>query len=287
MKITVLSDVHGNYVALKKCIEYSISEGVHIFIFLGDYVGELGYPQKTMNIINVLKENYKCYFIKGNKEDYWINYQKNNEEGWKEYDSTTGSLFYTYKNLTQKDLDFFTELSYTENICIKGYPSITICHGSPNRVSEKLLPDSENTFSIMEQNENSIILCGHTHIQNVIEHNGKIVINPGAVGVSLHGAGKSQFAILMGENGAWKYEFVDLDYDIDKVIEGLDSSGLTENAPSWCEVTKHLLKTGELSHGSVLARSIALCEQDRGTCEWPDIPEKYWKIAVAEMIGDN
>lgn len=287
MKIAILSDIHGNYVALEKCVEHALAEGVKTFVFLGDYVGELGYPQKTMNIIFNLKENYDCYFIKGNKENYWINYQKDHEEGWKEYDSTTGSLFYTYKNLTNKDLEFFNELSYVDNICINGYPAITICHGSPNKVNEKLLPDNEKTFSIIEQNDNDLVLCGHTHVQNIIKHKGKVVINPGAVGVSLHGEGKAQFAILTGENGDWKHDFVNLDYDVHQVIQDLETSGLNEKAPCWCAVTKHLLKTGEVSHGSVLGKAMMFCEQEMGKCDWPDVPEKYWKMAVDEMISNN
>ena len=58
-------------------------QGVETFIFLGDYVGELAYPQKTMEIIYSLTEKYNCFFIKGNKEDYWLDYQANGEMRWK------------------------------------------------------------------------------------------------------------------------------------------------------------------------------------------------------------
>lgn len=83
-KIAVLSDIHGNYIALEKCVECALSRGVQIFVFLGDYVGELAYPQKTMDILKMLKENYPCYFVKGNKEDYWLNYERDGETGWRE-----------------------------------------------------------------------------------------------------------------------------------------------------------------------------------------------------------
>lgn len=41
MKLAVLADVHGNYAALKRCLEYAFSENIDTFIFLGDYIGEL------------------------------------------------------------------------------------------------------------------------------------------------------------------------------------------------------------------------------------------------------
>ena len=286
MKIAVLSDIHGNYIALQKCIEYALDKGVETFVFLGDYVGELAYPQKTMEIIYFLKEKYNCFFIKGNKEGYWLDYQANGEKGWNECDSTTGSLYYTYHNLIQKDLEFFKSLSHTAELKIDEFPTITICHGSPQKVNEKLLPNNEKTLAIMEENVSSYILCGHSHVQGKIEHNGKIVLNAGAVGVSLHGDGKAQFLILEDAEQKWNYEFISLGYDVEKVIEDLYISGLVKKAPAWCKVSEHLLRTGEISHGTVLAKAMELCRNELGECNWPNVPEKYWDLAVKEMIGE-
>ena len=286
MKIAVLSDIHGNYIALQKCIDYALDKGVETFIFLGDYVGELAYPQKTMEIIYSLKEKYNCFFVKGNKEDYWLDYQSNGEKGWNECDSTTGSLYYTYHNLIQKDLEFFKSLSHTAELKFDEFPAITICHGSPQKVNEKLLPNNEKTLAIMEENDASYILCGHSHVQGKIEHNGKIVLNAGAVGVSLHGDGKAQFMILEAVEQKWNYEFISLEYDIEKVIEDLYISGLMQKASAWCKVTVNLLRTGEISHGTVLAKTMELCRNELGECNWPNIPEKYWDLAVREIIGE-
>ncbi len=285
MKIAVLSDIHGNYVALKQCINYALENEVENFIFLGDYVGELAYPQKTMEILYLLREKYNCVFIRGNKEDYWIDYQSKGEKGWKEFDSTTGSLYYTYHNLTEADLNFFKSLSHRQELEFDGLLPITICHGSPQKVNEKLLPDSENTKVIMENNVAQYILCGHTHIQGKIEYKDKTVLNAGAVGVALYGKGKTQFMILHGTKEAWTEEFISLDYDVEKVIRDLYSAGLNKKAPSWCKVSKHLLRTGEISHGTVLLKAMTICKERHGECNWPDIPEKCWEQAICEMLG--
>lgn len=287
MKLAVLSDIHGNYVALQECIKYALNKGVETFIFLGDYVGELAYPQKTMEILYSLMNQYNCIFIKGNKEDYWINYQLGGEKGWKEFDSTTGSLYYTYHNLSMKDLDFFKSLSHKEELEFEGAVPMTICHGSPHKANEKLLQDNEKTFYIMENNRASFILCGHTHIQGKIEHNGKVVFNPGAVGVSLHSQGKAQFMIMESVSGTWKEEFVGLEYDVESVINDLYSSELCKKAPAWCSVSKHLLRTGEISHGSVLAKAMALCKEQYGECNWPNVPEECWNLAINELIKEK
>lgn len=278
----VLSDIHGNYTALQKCLDYAISGGADTFIFLGDYLGELAYPQKTMDILYSVKDTYRCFFIKGNKEDYWINYEKEPKD-WKEYDSTTGSLYYTYQNLSGKDLQFFKSLSYKEELEPDGLRPITICHGSPRKVNEKLLADNENTFRIMENNASDYILCGHTHVQGKIEYKGKTALNPGSVGVPVHSNGRTQFMMLKGMQDRWDYEFVSLEYNVENVIADLHVSGLSKKAPYWCKVSENLLRTGEITHGAVLMRAMTICKDKFGECRWPDIPEECWEQAVREM----
>lgn len=71
-----MSDIHGNHTALRRCIEEIKCRDIKTLIFLGDYVGELAYPQKTMVYIRELMQRYECYFVRGNKEDYWIERQQ-------------------------------------------------------------------------------------------------------------------------------------------------------------------------------------------------------------------
>lgn len=161
----------------------------------------------------------------------------------------------------------------------------TICHGSPRSVNEKLLPDQENTCEVMERSGTRLILCGHTHIQRRFEYNGKTVINPGAVGVPLHGCGKAQFLILRGNGTEWKEEFASLTYDVEKEIRNLYRAELDKRAPYWCRVTIRLLRTGKYGQARILNRAMECCREETGKCIWPDIPEEYWKRAYEEFFG--
>ena len=247
-------------------------------------MGEFPYPQKTMNILYSMKDKYKCFFIKGNKEDYWINQKNGNSIEWKSGTSSTGALQYCYSEMADRDIEFFDSLSICSEISFEGTEAFLACHGSPNRNNEKMLPNNENTNALIEQCKTKYVLCGHTHIQQVIEHEGKIILNPGSVGVSLHGAGKSQFLILHSQNKEWEYEFVNLDYDKELVIKDIQESGLINLAPYWSRITIHLIENGEISHGAVLARAMQYCIEETGECKWYDIPEKYWQKAVQELF---
>lgn len=285
MKIAVFSDIHANYIAFEACLDHARSQGINTFLFLGDYSGEFPYPQKTMEMLYSLKEKYTCYFIRGNKEDYWLNRKYDNNCEWKEGNVTVGALLYSYSHQTDKDLDFFETLPHCREVCFDGAAPLLICHGSPNKNTEKMLPDKENTLRILEESSHRYILCGHTHMQYALTHQGKMLLNPGAVGVPLHSGGKTQFMILHKEGDGWKPEFISLDYDREKVLRELQESGLNNAAPYWSKVTAHLILTGEISHGTVLTKAMELCEKDWVACKWYNVPERYWEQAIAELLS--
>ena len=211
---------------------------------------------------------YNCIFIRGNKEDYWLEHRENGDIycKWKDNDSTTGMLLYAYNNLTEKDLEFYESMPIVQKVEFEGYPAFTICHGSPYRINEKMIPDTDRIREIMDGIDTDLIICGHTHIQNKFEYNGKVSLNTGALGVPLYSDGKSQFLILRGDYKGWEGEFISLEYDVENVIKDMEDAELDVRAPYWTYVTKHLLREGKVSHGAVLGRAMALCREECGQC---------------------
>ena len=68
-EIAVLADIHNNHVAFEACICLALEKGVQKFIFLGDYISDCPYPQRTMQLLYELEETYDCVFICGNREE--------------------------------------------------------------------------------------------------------------------------------------------------------------------------------------------------------------------------
>lgn len=289
MDIAILSDIHSNYIALERCMEYALSRGIGQFLFLGDYVGEFAYPEHTMELLYGYQAKYDCTFIRGNKEDYWIRQRGEGRNDWKEYDSTTGALWYAYHRLTKRDIDFFESLSGACEVSMEGFPTLLLCHGSPENVKERLWVGTQRIREVMEAAGTSFILCGHTHLQFAFRHKGITLLNPGSVGLSHRAGGLSQFMILHGEHGGWREEFVTLDYDRQKAVDQLTESGLTERAPYWCRITERAVRgvLPEAVHGDVLQRVMELCHEETGQWSWPDLPEKYWDMAFRELFGEE
>lgn len=288
MEIAVLADIHSNYIALETCMEYALNRGITRFLFLGDYVGEMAYPERTMELLRQYNEKYDCTFIRGNKENYWLKYREAGEQGWTEDNAATAALYYAYHHLEKRDLDFFESLPIARKLQYEDLPALLACHGSPTDVREEMRPESRETRQLLEEAEADYILHAHTHIQGKIEHQGKTAVNPGSLGLSLKAGSAAQFAILHGSEGCWREEFISLDYDRQRVIKELYESGLAWKAVYWCIITERLLDReedeAEVGHSEVLSLAMELCRQDTGVCNWPDIPDIYWEQAIGETV---
>lgn len=285
MEIAVLADIHSNYVALEACLSYAKERGIDTFFFLGDYLGELAYPQRTMALIYETAEKCKCYFVRGNKEDYWISGNQSqfaDQRKWQDRNSTTGMLLYACETLTEKDMDFFGKLEPAIQVGLAGMPPLTVCHGSPRKNNEKLLPGDSRTYEIMDSTNTDVILCGHTHVQGKIVHNGKTVLNPGSVGIPFLSDGRAQFMLLHGRDGQWLEEFVSLDYDRERVLKEMQEEKLYEHAFYWSLITEKIIRGEKITHGSILSRAMELCRLEMGSCNWPEVPEKYYELALQE-----
>ena len=285
MKLAVIGDIHSNHIALERCIKHALDHNVDEFLFLGDYISDCPYPQKTMKIIYEMQKKYQCLFIRGNREEYMLNHRKNPNERWT-YSSASGNLLYTYENLTEKDLDFYEKLDIQGIYKKEGYPVFRYCHGSLTSSTELLLPENENMESIMESLDVDLLISGHTHTQESRIYGNKKLIHPGSVGIPWYHNGKTQYMILHGTSSGWEEEFFQLAYDVDTVKEEFETSGLSEKAPYWVKLNMHVLYTGDDYTSPCLKLAMKLCEEAEGSVVWPDIPEKYWKTA-AEKFGIN
>lgn len=61
-----------------------------------------------------------AFFIRGNKEDYWLNRRKDQNCDWKSGNRSVMAMIYNYNSLNAKDLDFFETLPISQSIRFAG-----------------------------------------------------------------------------------------------------------------------------------------------------------------------
>lgn len=250
MHLAVISDIHGNYKALEAFLDYIKQISIDGIICLGDYVTDSPYPQRTMELIYKMREQYTCYMLRGNREEYMIdNCQK--DQGWKP-SSCNGALFYTAKYILDKDIAFFKSLPTADTVVIDGYPPITICHGTPDNVRGNVLLEEHLKEQVLASISTDYVMGGHNHKQEIYEQQSKqigsptrLYLNPGSLGLAIDGVGRhAQFAIVEGSKTQWIPTLYSIPYDVDAFLQDFTCSGLDEYGIILNRAIKKTLVTG-------------------------------------------
>lgn len=300
VRYALISDIHGNYKALEAFLCYIEEQPVDGIICLGDYVTDSPYPEKTMGLLYAMQEKYTCYMLRGNREDYLLD-NRDNRQGWKP-SSANGVLYYTWRHMTETDLEFFASLPTERELQIGNCPPLYLCHGTPGRVRGNMREDRELREEVMEHMPFDYLLGGHSHFQELTIRQGKTYINPGSLGIAIDGVGRrAQFAVLTGteagergregdnekesgqaeayalENkGGWKAEFFSIDYDVDGFLRDFQASGVDEMGMTLNKAVKKSLLTG-VNYFYRCIRAIQQETEKAGKVALEDMPEEVWK----------
>lgn len=286
MKIAVISDIHSNFMALENalCLLEDLrrqNQGADAIIFLGDYLTDFPYPQRTLRLLDECRAEFPCTFIRGNREDYLIRHRTEKDDGWS-YTSSSGSLLYTYENLTEADLDTLAAMPICADVTPKKLPGITACHGSPGNNKEWIMNRPLLIDRYTTEIAGSVLLCGHTHRSGVVEANGRRVIFCPSVGLPQDRRHGSRMIMLESRRGVWRYRHIPVGYDKHKMLAEFKNSGLYDKAGVWARcVIKSMFDEYDHSARCVaLAWKLATADGFTGS---QVLPEQYWVRAAQEL----
>lgn len=291
MKIGVISDIHSNIVALKVCMEYLQQAGCEEYLFLGDFVSDTPYTRETMDYLYDVFERFPCRILRGNREEYMLGQReaiRNGDEKalWRE-NSASGNLLFTYRRLTEKDLDFFEKLPITFCYEKEGYPAITCCHGSPVNSRELLQLGSDITREWLQKIDTDYLICAHTHFPGAYEYQGKSYFNAGCVGIAIADHGYAQCmmleSVLQDGDIIWEPNFLKLPYDVSQVVKEIMEGGLLEAAPWFINSNLQILLTGTDHSAEMVRLANALAKEAGETGVWPDVKEIYFETAAGKL----
>lgn len=291
--IAVLADIHGNSPALQACLDYAEAQGATHYLFLGDYITDHPYPERTLELLRQTARSHACRFIRGNREEYMINHQNNLGE-WKE-GSCQGALLACYERLRPEDLTWFELLPIAGSWRLEGAPPLAYCHGSPEQTRSEMRGNPES-LEILRRLEEDFLIKGHNHRVWSISFQNKRIVCAGSVGNPIAcrsrrtGSQVTPLAktgvmtLLTVRNGAWYPEAVSVPYNWRETLDNLKTSGLAERAPVWAAMLRHNVLTGQDPFLVVPSRAAWLFQKKAGVrVPWPQVPEKYWLRAAKEF----
>lgn len=224
VKIAVISDIHGNYVALEEVIKDAKAQGAEKYIFTGDLINEFPFGNKVINIIKNLQKEYDVYVVKGNREQYLIEYD--------EYKYTWENIqfrntIFMRNELTDESFEFIKQLPFSLSIKIEDL-SLKIFHGSIYNISEFIHNyDDVLMEKVANESEEDILLFGHSH-QRIWEKEafGKLFINAGCSGVSKMNPKHAEYLIMNIDGKNIDINERNIEFDIDLLKEEILKSGI-------------------------------------------------------------
>lgn len=176
--VAVLSDIHGNRWALEAILEDIRHRGAGSIFNLGDSIYG---PLDPVGTAKILMDE-KITSILGNQDRLLV-------ENSRDF-ANNSSLRFVYSQIGTMERNWLEQLKPFQLF----EEEIYMCHGSPHSDSQYLLEAIDSGYDrlkpaaeiIHELSDipQDIIFCGHSHLARVVYlPDGKIVINPGSVGM--------------------------------------------------------------------------------------------------------
>ena len=277
MRLAVLGDIHANHKALEAVLARIYAEEYDGLVFVGDYVTDCPYPRKTVEILRNIPQRYRIWFIRGNREDYIIEYGKN-LRGW-EYGSKSGALLYTFEELTAEEIEWFAGMPVSMRIETGGCPAFIACHGSPESNRYLFHAETPEAERVIKEMDCGLRVGVHSHTPYIFRRGNKMIVNGGALGMPQNGQTNAQFAKLE-YNGEWRAEIVSVEYDIESEVAEFHESGLLRKSGVWGRGIIATLRNG-VNYTVNCLYEVQRLAAERGL---PVTDEKLWNEA-AENIG--
>ncbi|MBV4420377.1 metallophosphatase family protein [Clostridium tyrobutyricum] len=221
MKIAVISDIHGNLEALEEAFSNIQNRDVDTVLCLGDLVGYGPYPNEVVefikknNILSILG-NYDAAVLEEK-----FNYIRDNEVN-------KFCMPWAAKEVNKENKTYLKSLP--RQIVIEfNNRKIRFVHGSTRAINEYLIENSRQSEEVMENLQEDILVCAHTHIPFRKDYGSKILLNDGSIGKPKIGRPNGTYLIIDLESNHIKTEIIEFTYDYKKTIEAMKKKEIHES----------------------------------------------------------
>jgi predicted phosphodiesterase len=231
-RVAVLSDVHGNAVALEAVLSELASVEPDLVVFGGDLTwGSL--PEETIALVVALP--FPARFVRGNAERALLGSASDRTE----------RECWLLERHSADTVEFLASFAERVSVYIDEFGPVCFCHGSPRSDEELVTPETpaERMRALTANIGERTLVTAHTHLQFDRRVADLRSINPGSVGMPYEGREGAYWALLGPD-----VEFRRTEYSIEQAAELYRASGdplaepmveLLVNPPTREEVIAH------------------------------------------------
>ncbi|MEU1401460.1 metallophosphoesterase family protein [Streptomyces sp. NPDC005728] len=178
-RLAVLSDIHGVLPALEAVLAEPEVVAAERIVLTGDITAG---PQPA-EVLDLLRaQGDRVLWVGGNADRELVEYRRGERT---EIPDPIGP--FAARALREDQVDFLAALPRTHTLRVRGLGTVLFCHATPRDDEEVVLVDSRperwaEVFAGLGP-DNGTVVCGHTHMPYVRLAHGRLVVNPGSVGM--------------------------------------------------------------------------------------------------------
>jgi predicted phosphodiesterase len=231
MRVALISDIHGNALALEAVLASIEADRPDRVICLGDVAAFGPQPHQVIERLRALD----FPTIMGNTDEWLLNPGVPTRPE----DDRTRRLedigFWTVRQLTPADSAYLRAFRPTIRVALGGEASLLCYHGSPRKFHDMILPTtSDDDLETMLKGFGDLVLAGgHTHEQMIRRYGGQILVNTGSVGLPVErlAAGDrnppwAEYALVNWDDGGLGIELRRTPVDAGAVVQAALDSGM-------------------------------------------------------------
>ncbi len=294
MRLAILADVHGNLPALEAVLADLDRQPVDGLVVAGDVIDG---PQPC-ETLRLLRER-GAWLIQGNREKYMLAYDAGTAPPSWHTAPQWASLRWIYRQLDRETMAFVAGLPEQRTVALPGTAPIRVVHGAPQGTSALLLPDRDPPalelfrqagllgFGYLEvgldaalaQVSEPVLVCGHSHLAWRQACDGRLALNPGAVGGSLNGDPRAQYALLAWHAGRWQVEHRAVAYDPARLRAAYRDGGFLDEGGAFAWGTLLATESGRNVLGQFV-REVTRRAAEAGLYDYNALPETVWQQVI-------
>jgi predicted phosphodiesterase len=219
VRVAILSDIHGNAVALEACLaDLAADGGADRIVAAGDLCMDGPRPRK---VLRRLKEA-GAHVVRGNTDRMIALEDPNAYEA-----DDRESIIWQRGALGQDWVAWLGAAPMTVTIG-SGSGALLISHATPKRDDEHIWPDAsdEQLEAITDGVVAQTMAFGHLHVPYVRTWRGRTFVNVASAGLPKDGDPRAHYAILTQRSGGWSVRSRRVAFDVDRVERQIRKSGM-------------------------------------------------------------
>ncbi|MCK2239343.1 MULTISPECIES: metallophosphoesterase [unclassified Crossiella] len=224
--VAVLSDIHGVLPALEAVLAEPAVRAAERIVLTGDLAaGPM--PVETLDVLAGLGD--RAVWVRGNADRELVALAADQT-----LPVPDEICRWAARQLRPEQLTRLAGLPHPVTLDVIGFGPVLFCHGTPREDNEIILVDSpldrfDQALSTVDESVRTVV-CGHTHMPFARLASGRLVVNPGSIGMP-YGRTGAHWALL--DEGAIQLRRTD--FDLDGACRRITAESGYPDAAAWAD----------------------------------------------------